>query len=348
VITLHCRPAGEGASEVRIAVGSARELEAWSRGRTTFCLADGAALQKSHALPPSWQLLSLAGGERLKTLANAESVLRRMAEASIDRTGRLVALGGGAVTDLGGLCASLYLRGIELWLVPTTLLAMVDSSVGGKNAVNLPAGKNLVGTVHPPALVVIDPGFLASLPEVEFHSGLGEVLKVGIGLDAELFAFLERERAAVLARNATAMATVIERCVAAKIRIVEADLRENGPRRLLNLGHTLGHALEAHSDYRKPHGLCVGRGLHFALRLGRAEGAIAAADAERAHRLLAAYGFAEDPLPSGAALMPFVARDKKVADGVLHFVLPTGVGRSETRALPLPRIAGLLAAGHPR
>lgn len=348
MITLHCRPAGEGASEVRIGAGSAGQLGAWSEGRNTFCLADSGALQQWQALPPAWQQFPLAGGERLKTLGTAESVLRRMAAAGIDRRGRLVALGGGAVTDLGGLCASLYLRGIELWFVPTTLLAMVDGSVGGKNAVNLPEGKNLAGTVHPPALVVIDPGFLASLPEVEFHSGLGEVLKVAIGLDAELFAFLEREREAVLARKAAAMATVIERCIASKIRIVEVDLLESGPRRLLNLGHTLGHALESHSDYRMPHGACVGRGLHFALRLAGAERAIAPADAERAHRLLATYGFAEDALPAGDALMPFIVRDKKVENQALHFVLPTGIGRSETRPLALARIAGLLQATQPR
>jgi 3-dehydroquinate synthase len=344
VISLRCEPPGEAASEVRIGSGLAGGLAGWATGRSTFVLADRVAFAAGPAtIPDSWPRLLVEGGEAAKTLARAEEVLRALAAAGIDRTGRLLVLGGGSLTDLGGLCASLWLRGIELWLVPTTLLAMVDSSVGGKNAVNLSAGKNLAGTVHPPALVVIDPDFLGSLPAAEFHSGLGEVLKVAIGLDAELFALLESGRPDVLARAPAAMATVIERSVSAKVRIVEADLRESGPRRLLNLGHTLGHALEAHSHYRTPHGICVGRGLHFALRLASAERAIAPADAERAHRLLAVYGFDEAPLPAAAELMPFVARDKKVEQDRLHFVLPTGIGRSEVRPLFLDRIAGALA-----
>ncbi len=342
MIVLHCRPAGEGPSEIRIGNGVRRHLAA-AGDRRGFALLDAGAPLLTEAVPAGWAQRAVAGGEAIKTLATAAEVLGDLARAGIDRTGILAALGGGTIGDLGGLCASLYLRGIELWMVPTTLLAMVDSSVGGKNAVNLPAGKNLVGTVHPPRLVLIDPDFLPTLPDGEFRSGLGEVLKVALGLDPELFAFLEDEREAVLARQPAALAHAVERCVRAKIAVVEADLRESGPRRLLNLGHTLGHALEAHAGFGTPHGLCVARGLHFALRLGRSLDTIPPAAAGRAHALLRAYGFAETPLPPAAALLPFLARDKKVEGTAVHFVLPTGIGRSSTRALPLDDLAAALA-----
>lgn len=338
---LHCRPAGEPRSEVRIGQGIAARLVEWVGERTGFALVDR-AVQAAELLPPGWPRHPALDGDRQKTLAACEAVLRAMVGHGLDRDALMIAVGGGATGDAGGFCASVYMRGIELWQVPTTLLAMVDSSVGGKTAVNLPDGKNLVGTVHPASLIVVDVDFLATLPELQFRSGLAEAVKMAIGLDAELFALLERERDAVLARDRDVLLDVIERAIAAKIAVVEGDLHEGGRRRLLNLGHTLGHAIEACAAGATPHGLCVARGLHFALELARDLDALAAADLERCRALLAAYSFERGDLPPADRLMDFVGRDKKVRGGTVQFALPTGVGESRVEPVSLDRIRAQL------
>jgi 3-dehydroquinate synthase len=345
VITLHCRPPGERPTEILVGDGAAASLPARAARRSVFALVDERAAAAAAALvDPGWTALRVPAGEDLKTLSRAEAVLRAMAGAGLDRTSLLVAIGGGTVSDLGGLCAALFLRGIEFWVVPTTLLAMVDSAVGGKNAVNLPEGKNLVGTVHPPALVAADPALLSGLPPAELRSGLAEAIKVAIGLDAALFERLETEAAAIQQGQAAALLPVVHRCLAAKVAVVAADLREDGPRRLLNLGHTLGHALEARAGGALPHGLAVARGLHFALDVAADLRAIAPADADRCRRLLAAYGHARDPLPPLAELLPFLRRDKKVAGQAIAFVVPTGIGRSDVRTMPLRELERRLQA----
>lgn len=332
--TLWCRPADARASEVRVGRGIAAGLAQAAEGRQVFALVD-AAVADWGGLSAGWTSHRARPGEEQKTLAAAEEVLRRMVAAGLDRQSLLIALGGGAVGDCGAFCASLFQRGIEVWQVPTTLLAMVDSAVGGKTAVNLPEGKNLVGTIHPASLVVADVDFVASLPEPQFRSGLAEAVKMGVGLDRELFVLLETERAAVLRRDPDILLEVVERSVAAKIAVVEGDLREHGRRRLLNLGHTLGHAIEAIAAGRQPHGHCVARGLHFALGLARDLGALTAADFTRCSDLLSAYDFHPDALPAPELLMRFVANDKKVQGGSVQFALPTGVGESRVEPLGL-------------
>ena len=254
-------------------------------------------------------------------------------------------MGGGALGDVGGLAASLFLRGIEAWQVPTTLLAMVDSSVGGKTAVNLPEGKNLVGTVHPASRVIVDLDFVASLSGEQFHSGLAEVLKIAIGLDVDLLLLLERERTRVLRREIDVLIEIARRAIAAKIAIVEADPRDHGPRRLLNLGHTLGHALEAHAGFTSPHGHCVARGLHFALELAADLGELSSSDRDRCASLLVAYGHERTPLPPADELTPFLRRDKKMVGDRIHFVMPTAIGRCTTRDLDLTCLARQLRRG---
>lgn len=293
-----------------------------------------------HHLPS----LAHTGGEAAKTLAGCERLLQAMSEAELDRDGLLIACGGGVVGDLGGLAAALYLRGIESWQVPTTLLAMVDSSVGGKTAANLPHGKNLVGAFHPAARTCIDVGWLRSLPELEFRSGLGEVAKIAIGLDAELFARLEARHEAVQRRDRAELTEVVHRCVAAKLAIVERDPHERGERRLLNLGHTLGHALEAAAGYTVPHGLCVARGLHFALHLAETTRAMPAEAARRARTLLERLGFAREPLPPIATLAPYLARDKKRRGAAIRFAMPTGIGTSEVREIDLQTLLAAVAS----
>ncbi|MCC6670432.1 MAG: 3-dehydroquinate synthase [Planctomycetes bacterium] len=347
MIELRCTPAAGPASQILLERGLARDAGTLARHvaarGTAFLLADPRVLALHGALD-GWQGPSLAldAGEGAKTFAALEHVVRAMAAAGLDRGATLVALGGGSLGDLAGLAASIYLRGVDLVQVPTTLLAMVDSSIGGKNAINLPEGKNLVGTVHAARRVLIDPAFLENLPEPEFRSGLGEVLKVALGLDAGLFALLRERRNAVLRRDPDTLVAVIERCVAAKILVVEGDLREQDRRRLLNLGHTLGHALEAHAGFTIPHGTAVARGLHFALDAATRLGVLGAAEAAAAAELLAAYGFACTPLPPAAELLPFLARDKKCRDGVVTLVLPNGRGTSTLVPTPLATIEAWL------
>lgn len=343
MIDVYCSPPNEPSTHVRIGRGSLSTLARETEGRGVFALVD-ARVAELHptVLASSWHVLRVEAGESLKNLATAETVLRAMATAGIDRKGLLLALGGGTIGDLGGLCAALWLRGIECWQVPTTMMAMVDSAVGGKTAVNLPEGKNLVGTVHPPTQVFVDPTLLQHLPEAEFHSGLAEALKVAIGLDRDLFAYLSQNGTAVRARRPDALEHVIHRALKAKAAVVESDLREDGPRRLLNLGHTLGHALEAHGDFREPHGLCVARGLHFALDVAEHLQAMAPTDLDRCRNLLVQFGHLRTPLPGAAALMPFVLRDKKVEAGEVHFVVPTGLGESRVQRLRADQIAAVL------
>lgn len=344
MITLHCRPAGSRPTEVRLGAGLRLRLGEWSATRRTFAIVD-ARIDELHPdlLPASWLSHRVTAAEELKSLRAAEAVLRAMAAAGLDRDALLVVIGGGTVGDLGGLCGGLFLRGVETWQVPTTLLAMVDSCVGGKTAVNLPEGKNLVGLVHPPALVVVDPEFARDLDPLACRAGLAEAIKTGIGLDRDLFELLEHHPAADLRDGAAALQQVVHRCLAAKIAVVERDLFETGARRLLNLGHTLGHALEAHSGYQEPHGLCVAQGLHFALDLAAATAAMSDGDVERCRRLLRAHGHERRSWPPAAELAPYLARDKKVAGGMVHFALPTGIGRSEVRPMALEQLLRLLA-----
>ncbi len=341
MITLHCRPPGERPSEIRIGAGLARQLSQWLGAHRSFVLADRRAPVPSGLTVD----LALEGGEDLKTFTTLERVLGALARAGADRATTLVCIGGGSIGDLGGLAAALYHRGITHWQVPTTLLAMADSSVGGKTAVNLAEGKNLAGAVHPAELVVVDVEACSTLPEPEYRSGLAEVVKIAIGRDRELFEVLEHSRDAVLARDIDTLVAVLHRAIAAKVAVVEADAHELGLRRLLNLGHTLGHALEARAQGAVPHGLCVAQGIHFALALALADRAITAVDAARCTRLLESLGFAREPLPRCHEVMPWIARDKKRVDATLHFAMPTGIGTSAVVPMPLRRIETALPGG---
>ncbi len=340
---LTCAAPGHPDSRITIRAGVRRELGDSMSAENTFVLCD-ARVADSHpeVVPETAIAMPIGGGETSKSFDMLERVLRGLAQAGIDRNGTLFAFGGGTIGDLGGVVAALWLRGIRLVQVPTTLLAMVDSSVGGKTAINIPEGKNLVGAFWPPSEVWIDPEFLTTLPDDEFRSGLGEVLKAAIGLDADLFDFCTQNRERILAREHDALGRAIELSVRAKIRVVEADFREGHERRLLNLGHTLGHALEGVSGFTVPHGIAVARGIHFAIDLAAHVGAIAAPDADRCRELLTTFGYAPDPLPPREQLEPFVWRDKKREGNTLHFVLPTAIGASTTRAIAVDEFAAAL------
>jgi len=267
--------------------------------------------------------------EANKRLATVEKIARMLVRASADRRCVLIAVGGGVVGDVAGLVAATYLRGVRLVHVPTTLLAQVDSSIGGKTGVDLPEGKNLVGAFYPPKAVIADSSLLETLPHRELRSGLYEVVKYGVIADRELFEYVERHMSALLRRDPKALAWVIERCVRIKARVVSKDEREGGLRQILNFGHTLGHSLEAATDYKRfAHGEAIGWGMLAATMLGAARGRIGAREAARIIRVIASVG----PLPSIAGigageLGKIVAGDKKALHGRARWVLPVEIGK---------------------
>jgi 3-dehydroquinate synthetase len=275
--------------------------------------------------------MRIRAGETCKTLASAEEVLSTLARERLERSSSLVVIGGGSLGDLGGLVASLYLRGIDLIQVPTSLLSMVDSSVGGKTAINLPEGKNLAGSFWPAREVLIDSDFLSSLSQSEFRSGLGEVLKMAIGLSKELFTLLET--APPKLEDKDLIAEIIDLALAAKIRIVEEDPNESGSRRLLNLGHSLGHALECASNFSLPHGEAVVQGIFFALRVSEGFGCISREDAESCRALLQRFAYQESQLPDLDEVRGYMLRDKKMLAGQLAAVLPSARGESKVQVM---------------
>ena len=285
----------------------------------------GEAFQSSFAEPPI--VLFLPPGEEQKTIKNVETLLREMARAGGDRGSLLIAFGGGIVGDVGGFLASIFMRGIPYVQVPTTFLAQVDSSVGGKTGVNLPEGKNLVGSFYHPLAVFADIGVLATLPDRELRAGLMESVKAGIIRDRALVRFMEEHADDVLGRNPKALEKVIAASIRMKAGVVNQDERERGLRMILNFGHTVGHALEQATHYKTLlHGEAVGWGMVAALHLARQRGTISRAQFERLESLIALYG----PLPALKLRVPKVVGatvgDKKNVGGVTRFVLPVGIG----------------------
>jgi 3-dehydroquinate synthase len=276
------------------------------------------------------QVLQMPNGEPAKRLETVEALAEKLARLGADRKAVIVALGGGVVGDVGGLLASLYMRGIELVQVPTTVLAQVDASVGGKTGVNLAAGKNLLGTFHHPRVVLIDPGVLSTLPNREFRAGLYEALKCGIIGDVELFLRFEQNRDKILKRDPLELEWLIAASVKLKAEVVSADEREGGLRRVLNLGHTIGHALEAETGYRQLlHGEAVAWGMiaatHIALTVGRTDSVTAG----RITDAVLSLGRLPGVKVNTRKVLARLQTDKKTQDSVVHFVLPREIGKVE-------------------
>ena len=285
----------------------------------------GETLAASFAEPPI--TLFLAPGEKHKTMVSVEKLLRQMVAAGGDRGSLLIAFGGGIVGDVGGFVAAVFMRGIPYVQVPTTFLAQVDSSVGGKTGVNLPEGKNLVGSFHHPLAVFADIGVLGTLPDRELRAGLMESVKAGIIRDRALVRFLEEHGDDVLRRDPKALEKVIAASIRMKADVVNKDERESGLRMILNFGHTIGHAIEQATRYKVLlHGEAVGWGMVAALYLARQRGMITTRQAERMESLIYLYG----PLPPlklrAAKLVAATGADKKNVGGVRRFVLPVGIG----------------------
>lgn len=285
-------------------------------------------------------------GERAKTLAELERVLAFLEASSIDRQGVVVALGGGTVGDVAGFAAAVWLRGVRCLQVPTTLLAMVDSSIGGKTGVNSAATKNAIGAYWQPVAVVSDLAVLGTLPEDEYLAAFGEIVKYAVAMDADLAGTLEADHDRLRARSSEALEPVVARCAELKARVVAADEREGGPREILNYGHTVGHALESASGYTATHGRAVAFGMDAAARISARAGLCDAGLVEAQASLLARFDL-PGPLPDATAdqVLAAIPRDKKRRFGTLRWVMPRRLGRAQVGVqVPGETVAGVVRA----
>jgi 3-dehydroquinate synthase len=282
----------------------------------------------------SFETLIFAGSEENKRCSHVERMAEEMAELGADRSSIVIAFGGGIVTDLAGFLAAIFMRGVPVIQIPTTLLAQVDAAVGGKTGANLTAGKNLIGAFHQPLAVLIDPAVLETLPEREYRAGLYEIVKTGVIASEPLFRLLSERTSEVLAQNAAVVDHIVAESVRIKAEVVSADERENGLRKILNFGHTFGHSLEAETRYtRFLHGEAVSWGMRAATWLARDLRMLDEADGEAILMVLDRYG----PIPSLAgvraeALQRRLVKDKKTIQSRVHFVLPVRIGEVVVRA----------------
>ena len=328
---------GERAYEVVVGSGAIGELPAMAgdQARTVVVIHPAnlgeIAETVSRALQEAGYLVhaeQIPDGEAAKDITVAAGLWSRLAERRVSRSDAIVGVGGGAATDLAGFTAATWLRGVRLVLVPTTLLAVVDAAVGGKTAINIAEGKNLVGAFYPPAGVVADPAVLASLPPAEYASGLAEVIKAGFIADPAILKLIEADPEAAARPGGPHERELIERAVRVKAAVVSADLRESGPRQMLNYGHTLGHAIERAEGYRIRHGAAVSVGMVYAAAVARLAGRLDEATGERHREILDAVG-----LPTGyrsgawPQLRAAMAVDKKTRASRLRLVVLDGLAR---------------------
>jgi 3-dehydroquinate synthase len=288
----------------------------------------GKQLQKALPMGDQVKVLTLPEGEANKRFSWVESLAEQMINEGADRTSLVIGFGGGIVADVSGFLASIFMRGIPTIQIPTTLLAQVDAAVGGKTGVNLTSGKNLLGAYHHPIAVLTDPEVLATLPQREYRAGLFEIVKCGIIRDSILFELLETRYQDVLALKPEVVDAIISAAVRIKAEVVSADERESDLRRILNFGHTVGHAMEAETSYvRFVHGEAVGWGMLAATRLAELLGVLEGPEAKRIKELICRYG----PLPPASdldvdRLVALLSNDKKTVQGKVHFVLPVRIG----------------------
>jgi 3-dehydroquinate synthase len=275
-------------------------------------------------------VIEMLDGERRKNLSTIENLSTELVKLKADRNTVLIALGGGVVGDVTGFLAGIYMRGIRFVQVPTTFLAQVDSSVGGKTGVNLSAGKNLVGVFKQPELVLVDPRVLSTLPDREYCSGLYESLKAGVIRNPRIFDFMEQNREQVLAKTSSPLEWLIAESVRVKAEVVGEDEEEHGVRKILNFGHTIGHALEAETGYKHfLHGEAVAWGMVAAAMISTGMQRISAASAQRIISLVLSYESLPKVEVRPKAIFRRLASDKKTLDGQVHFVLPRDIGQVE-------------------
>ena len=289
----------------------------------------GATLTQSlTAAELTHSFVEMKDGERNKNIHAVEDLADKLIGMGADRHSVVIAFGGGVVGDVAAFLASIYMRGIDVVQVPTTLLAQVDASIGGKTGVDLRAGKNLLGTFHQPRIVISDPTVLSTLDDRQFRAGLYESLKSGIIYSADLFRFMEENRERILQRDMEALERIITDTVRVKAEVVSKDSHEGGLRRILNFGHTIGHALEAETSYRQfLHGEAVAWGMVAAAMIAAA---MQKCDGETARRIIStvlAYATLPRVEPRGKKIVRRLAVDKKTVNGMPHFILPTEIGK---------------------
>jgi len=282
----------------------------------------------------AFETLLFPGGEPNKRIAPVEELAEQMVRSGADRSSMIIAFGGGIVNDMGGFLAAIFMRGIPVIQIPTTLLAQVDAAVGGKTGVNLIAGKNLVGSFHQPIAVLIDPDVLSTLPEREYRAGLFEVVKHGVIASADLFQMMSQRVKDVLTHNADVVDRMISESVRIKAEVVSADEKESDLRRILNFGHTVGHALEAETGYsRFLHGEAVAFGMKAATHLASGVGLLGNSERDSILNTVESYG----PMPAltgvqASRLASRLGSDKKSIQGRVHFVLPDRIGHVQIRS----------------
>lgn len=294
-----------------------------------------------HDLIAPYEHILIGQGEQAKSIATLEDIYKRLIEMGADRSTFILGIGGGIVTDIAGFVASTYMRGVEFAFVTTTLLGSVDASVGGKNGVNVGGFKNMVGVFSQPRFVICDASLLATLPKREFRAGLAEVIKTAILGDKELFEILEKSSFEELRTDNDLLEDVITRCVRVKAAVVAEDEREGGRRRILNLGHTLAHAIEKSSS-KFSHGEAVAIGLYHITQSALSQKMIAEEDASRILALIQKYGFDTELPVERKDLLDAIEGDKKRSGDSLHLIFPTTIGSVEDKKIPLNELKGIL------
>ena len=325
----------------RVVVGSVGELlPALLPKKRVVVVSDTNIDRHYHSLIEPYDHVLIGLGESSKTLKTLDIIYRRFIELGVDRSCFVLAIGGGIVTDVAGFAASTFMRGLEFGFISTSLLGQVDASVGGKNGVNVEGYKNMVGTFTQPKFVICDVDLLRTLSPREFRTGLAEIIKAAVIADAELFEMLEQTDFSTLQRDTERLSEMVYRAVKVKADIVERDERESGDRRLLNLGHTLAHAIEK-SSTKMNHGEAVAVGLALIAEVATSRDMLAVADKERIVALLLRAGFMLDAPVEIRTLLKAVAKDKKAEGSDIHIVFPLGVGRCTVEKMPVEEFKSL-------
>ncbi len=325
----------------RVVVGSVGELlPALLPAKRVVVVSDTNIDRHYHSLIEPYDHILIGLGESSKTLKTLDIIYRRFIELGVDRSCFVLAIGGGIVTDVAGFAASTFMRGLEFGFISTSLLGQVDASVGGKNGVNVDGYKNMVGTFTQPKFVICDVDLLRTLSPREFRTGLAEIIKAAVIADAELFDMLEQTDFSTLQRDTEHLSEMVYRAIKVKADIVERDERESGDRRLLNLGHTLAHAIEK-SSTKFNHGEAVAVGLAMIAEVATSRDMLAVADKERIVALLERAGFMLDAPVEIRTLLKAVAKDKKAEGSDIHIVFPLGVGRCTVEKMPVEEFKSL-------
>ena len=326
----------------RVVVGNVGELlPALLPHKRVVVVSDTNIDRHYHSLIEPYDHVLIGLGEASKTLLTLDAIYRRFIELGVDRSCFVLAIGGGIVTDVAGFAASTFMRGLEFGFISTSLLGQVDASVGGKNGVNVEGYKNMVGTFTQPKFVICDVDLLRTLSPREFRTGLAEIIKAAVIADAELFEMLEQADFSTLQRDSDTLREMVYRAIKVKADIVERDERESGDRRLLNLGHTLAHAIEKSSS-KFNHGEAVAVGLAMIAEVAANRDMLAVADKERIVNLLLRAGFALEPPVEVRTLLKAVKRDKKAEGDSIHVVFPLGVGNCCVEKMPIEEFKALV------